>query len=182
MEWYVVNTFSGYENTVRNNLEDRIKANSRLAEVFEEILVPSEKVTERRGDKTVNRTKKFFPGYIFIKMEMTKEAWHLVQATPRVTGFLGGQKPKPVPASQMARMLGHGQDEPTAEEEKKVAPAVIYSVGDEVRVKTGAFANFTGEVEEVNTDKEKVWLAVSIFGRPTRVEVDFADLEPSNQS
>jgi len=181
MEWYVVNTFSGYENTVRNNLEDRIKANS-LAECFEEILVPSEKVTERRGNKTVNKTKKFFPGYIFIKMEMTKEAWHLVQATPRVTGFLGGQAPKPVPASQMAKMLGGGNEEPTEQEEETVVPAVIYSVGDEVRVKTGAFANFTGEVEEVNTDKEKVWLAVSIFGRPTRVEVDFADLEPNNQA
>ena len=178
MEWYVVNTFSGYENTVRKNLEERIKASS-LEECFEEILVPSEKVTERRGKKTVKTTKKFFPGYIFIKMEMTKEAWHLVQATPKVTGFLGGQNPKPVPASQMARMLGEGEEE-VAPEEKKAAPAIIYHVGDQVRVKTGAFANFTGEVEEVNTDKEKVWLSVSLFGRPTRVEVDFADLEPQN--
>ena len=181
MEWYVVNTFSGYENTVKKNLEERIKAGS-LDHLIEEILVPSEKVTERRGKTTVQTTRKFFPGYLFIKMELTKESWHLVQATPKVTGFLGGQHPKPVPASEMARMLGGGTAPaaPAEKEGKKVAPAIVYHVGDQVRVKSGAFANFTGEVEEVNTDKEKVWLSVSLFGRPTRVEVDFADLEPQN--
>ena len=177
MEWYVVNTFSGYENSVKRNLEDRLKGSSS-AHLFGEILVPSEKVSERRGKATVQTTKKFFPGYIFIKMEMTKESWHLVQGTPKVTGFLGGQHPRPVPSSEMARMLGEG---PVVEEKapgKKPVVEISYRVGDQVRVKSGAFANFTGEVEEVNTDKQKVWLSVSLFGRPTRVEVDFGELEP----
>jgi transcriptional antiterminator NusG len=178
MEWYVVNTFSGYENTVKKNLEERIKTGS-LEHLIEEILVPSEKVTERRGKTTVQTTKNFFTGYIIIKMEMSKESWHLVQATPKVTGFLGGQHPRPVPPSEMARMLGGATPAaPVEKEGKKAAPVVIYHVGNMVRVKSGAFANFTGEVEEVNTDKQKVWLSVSLFGRPTRVEVDFAELEP----
>lgn len=177
MEWYVVNTFSGYENSVKRNLEDRIKG-SPVAHLFGEILVPSEKVSERRGKATVQTTRKFFPGYMFIKMEMTKESWHLVQGTPKVTGFLGGQHPRPVPPTEMARMLGDG---PAVEEKapgKKPVIEVTYAVGAHVRVKSGAFANFTGEVEEVNNDKQKVWLSVSLFGRPTRVEVDFAELEP----
>lgn len=176
MEWYVVNTFSGYENSVKKSLEDRIKSGA-LEPLFEEILVPSEKVTERRGKTTVQTTKKFFPGYIFIKMDMTKESWHLVQGTPKVTGFLGGQNPKPVPPGEMARMLGGGPA-PEEKQGKKAVPEITYHVGDQVRVKSGAFANFTGEVEEVNADKQKVWLSVSLFGRPTRVEVDFAEIEP----
>lgn len=178
MDWYVVNTFSGYENSVKKSLEDRIKSGA-MERLFDEILVPSEKVTERRGKATVQTTKKTFPGYIFIKMVMTDESRLLVQSTPKVTGFLGGQHPKPVPTGEMDRMLGGG----TAPEEKaaagkKVVPEFTYHVGDQVRVKSGAFANFTGEVEEVNADKQKVWLSVSLFGRPTRVEVDFAEIEP----
>jgi len=177
MEWYVVNTFSGYENSVKRNLEDRIKGSS-VVHLFDEILVPSEKVSERRGKATVQTTKKFFPGYIFIKMEMTKESWHLVQGTPKVTGFLGGQTPKPVRNAEMTRMLGGAPAPVEQQPGKEVVVEVTYHVGDHVRVKSGAFANFTGEVEEVNSDKQKVWLSVSLFGRPTRVEVDFGELEP----
>lgn len=177
MEWYVVNTFSGYENSVKKALEERIKANS-LEDQFAEILIPSEKVTERRGKGTVQKTNKFFPGYIFISMELTKASWHLVQTTPKVTGFLGGQNPRPVRKAEMSRMMGHTlpvEEQPVVE---KPVPNVTYNVGQQVRVRSGAFANFSGDVEEINVDKQKIWLSVSLFGRPTRVEVDFSEVEP----
>jgi transcriptional antiterminator NusG len=174
-EWYIVNTFSGYENRVKQALEDRIAAEN-LREFFGEILVPSEQITERRGKRTIKTNKKFFPGYIFVEMELTKEAWHLVKNTPKVSGFLGGNTPRPVPQGQMDKMLGRAQPTEEAPEE---LPAVVYGIGEQVRVKSGAFANFTGEVEEVNVDKRKIWLSVSIFGRPTRVEVDFSEVEPA---
>lgn len=174
MQWFIVNTFSGYENTVKKSLEDRIKAND-LDECFEEILVPSEQVVEQRGKRKVKQTKKFFPGYIFVRMQLTKQAWHLVKNTPKVSGFLSsGKTPKPVSQREMDRMLGRTEPKPQAE---IVEPDVSYEVGQQVRVKSGAFANFTGEVEEVNTDKRKIKLSVSIFGRPTRVEVDFNEVE-----
>ncbi len=172
MEWYVVHTFSGYENSVKKNLEMALKG-SPIADQFGEILVPMEEVTERRGTKTRRTKRKFFPGYIFVQMVMTKASWHLVTNTSRVTGFLGGRNPRPVKAAEMQRMLGQGEGEAEA------AAAVEYKVGDKVRVKSGAFANFVGEVEEVNADKRKIWLSVSIFGRPTRVEVDFSEVEPA---
>lgn len=177
MEWYVVNTFSGYENSVKKSLEERIKSNG-LEDQFAEILIPSEKVTERRGKSTVQKTNKFFPGYIFINMELTKASWHLVQTTPKVTGFLGGQNPHPVRKAEMNRMMGHTlppEEQPVVE---KVVPNVTYNVGQQVRVRSGAFANFAGDVEEINADKQKIWLSVSLFGRPTRVEVDFSEVEP----
>jgi len=177
MEWYVVNTFSGYENSVKKSLEERIKSNGLEAQ-FAEILIPSEKVTERRGKSTVQKTNKFFPGYIFISMELTKASWHLVQTTPKVTGFLGGQNPRPVRKAEMSRMMGHTlppEEQPVVE---KVVPNVTYNVGQQVRVRSGAFANFAGDVEEINVDKQKIWLSVSLFGRPTRVEVDFSEVEP----
>lgn len=179
-EWFVVNTFSGYENSVKRALEERIKGKP-FEDQFGEILVPSEQVTERRGKRNIKTTRKFFPGYIFVSMELTKESWHLVTNTPKVTGFLGGQSPKPVRQAEMNRMLGHttGQVDEASPEAAPV-PEVVYSVGDQVRVKSGAFANFTGEVEEVNNDKQKIWLSVSIFGRPTRVEVDFTEVEPAS--
>lgn len=181
-EWFVVNTFSGYENSVKRALEERIKGKP-FEEQFGEILVPSEQVTERRGKRNVKTTRKFFPGYIFVNMELTKESWHVVTNTPKVTGFLGGQTPRPVRQSEMNRMLGHttGQTDEVSPEAAPV-PEVIYNVGDQVRVKSGAFANFSGEVEEVNNDKQKIWLSVSIFGRPTRVEVDFTEVEPAASS
>ena len=178
MDWFVVHTFSGYENTVKRGLEDRIKSQA-LEEQFGEVLVPSEQVSERRGKKTVKTTRKFFPGYIFVEMDLTKESWHLVKNTPKVTGFLGGNTPRPVPPAEMSRMLGVSQGTIPKEEEAAPSPDIVYAVGESVRVKSGAFANFVGEVEEVNDDKRKIWLSVSIFGRPTRVEVDFTEVEPA---
>ena len=175
MQWFIVNTFSGYENTVKKSLEDRIKANS-IAECFEEILVPSEQVVEQRGKRKVKQTRKFFPGYLFVRMKLTKEAWHLVKNTPKVSGFLSsGKTPKPVSQREMDRMLGKTESKPEVAVDEQ--PDVSYEVGQKVRVKSGAFANFTGEVEEVNNDKRKIKLSVSIFGRPTRVEVDFNEVE-----
>lgn len=175
MEWYVVHTFSGYENSVKRALEERIKGKP-VELSFGEILVPSEQVTERRGKKSVKTTRKFFPGYIFVNMELTKESWHLVKNTPKVTGFLGGNTPKPVSEAEMQKMLGHTTGVTPASEAAPVVE-VHFSVGDNVRVKSGAFANFTGEVLEVNHDKKKLSLSVSIFGRPTPVEVDFSEVE-----
>lgn len=179
MEWYIVNTFSGFENSVKRAIEERSAA-TELAHCFEEILVPSEQVTEKRGKRTVKMTKKFFPGYIFVKMDLTKEAWHLVSNTPRVTGFLGGKTPRPVHQREIDRMLGKAEPEANKVEVKtEEVIEVNYRVGEQVRVKTGAFANFTGDIEEINQDKRKIWLSVSIFGRPTRVEVEFSEVEPA---
>ncbi|WP_045116842.1 transcription termination/antitermination protein NusG [Plesiocystis pacifica] len=181
LQWFIVNTFSGYENTVKKSLEDRIKKNE-LEECFEDILVPSEQVIEQRGKRQVKQTRKFFPGYIFVRMRLTKPAWHLVKNTPKVSGFLSsGKTPKPVSQREMDRMLGKTEPKQVTEEEV-VVPDIDYSVGDQVRVKSGAFANFSGEVEEVNTEKRKIKLSVSIFGRPTRVEVDFSEVEPDSPS
>jgi transcription termination/antitermination protein NusG len=174
MEWYVVHTFSGYENSVKRALEDRIKGKP-IEELFGEILVPSEQVTERRGKKAIKTNRKFFPGYIFVNMELTDETRSMVKNTPKVTGFLGGNTPKPVPPAEMSRALGQTSPVP---EEAVVVPDVVYSVGDHVRVKSGPFANFTGEVEDVDQDKRKVKMSVSIFGRPTPVTVDFSEVEP----
>jgi transcription termination/antitermination protein NusG len=179
LQWFIVNTFSGYENTVKKSLEDRIKA-AEIDECFDDILVPSEQVVETRGKRQVKQTRKFFPGYIFVRMKLTKEAWHLVKNTPKVTGFLSsGKTPKPVSQSEMDRMLGRTEvKEETASD--VALPDVHYDVGQMVRVRSGAFANFTGEVEEVNNEKRKIKLSVSIFGRPTRVEVDFNEVEPAS--
>lgn len=176
MEWFVVHTFSGYENSVKRALEERIKGKP-WEDQFGEILVPSEQVTERRGKRNIKTSRKFFPGYIFVNMELTKESWHVVKNTPKVTGFLGDPNPKPVRQAEMSRMLGHTLGHPEVSPEAPPVLDVHYNVGDQVRVKSGAFANFTGEVEEVNNDKQKIWLSVSIFGRPTRVEVDFSEVE-----
>jgi transcriptional antiterminator NusG len=178
MDWYIVNTFSGYENTVKKALDDRIKA-AGLEACFEEILVPSEKETVQHGKRKVKVNKKFFPGYVFIRMDLTKEAWHLVKNTPKISGFLGGNTPRPVPQSQIDMMLGRAKPQEATSGEPTEEPQVDYKVGDQVRVKSGAFANFSGEVEEVNADKRKIKLSVSIFGRPTRVEVDFTEVEPT---
>lgn len=174
MDWYIVNTFSGYENSVKKSLEERIEK-AGLQEMFGEILVPSEKTTERKGKRTITVTKKFFPGYIFVQMDLQDVARSLVKNTPKVSGFLGGQNPRPVPQLEIDKMLGKAtpSEAPVVE-----LPDVTYRVGDHVRVRSGAFANFSGEVEEVNQDKRKIWLSVSIFGRPTRVEVDFSEVEP----
>jgi transcriptional antiterminator NusG len=171
-KWYVIHTYSGYEAKVRDALLQRIKQHN-VEDKFGEILIPSETVTEARpGGKSRVRQKLSLPGYIFVEMEMSEEAWHLVKETPKVTGFIGNQTPQEVPLAQI-ESLRRG----IVEGAVKPKPKLTFEVGEEVRVLDGAFANFTGTVDDVKMDKQKLKVKVSIFGRPTSVELDFAAVE-----
>jgi transcriptional antiterminator NusG len=165
-KWYVIHTYSGYEAKVRDALQQRAKQFS-LEDKFGEILIPSETVTENRpGGKTR------VPGYIFVEMEMSENVWHLVKDTPKVTGFIGNQTPQEVPIPQIDN-LRRG----IVENAVKPRARLTFEVGEEVRVLDGAFANFTGTVDDVKMDKQKLKVKVSIFGRPTSVELDFSAVE-----
>jgi transcriptional antiterminator NusG len=170
-KWYVIHTYSGYEAKVRDALQQRAKQ-FNLEDRFGEILIPSETVTENRAGKTRVRQKLSLPGYIFVEMEMSEQVWHLVKDTPKVTGFIGNQTPQEVPISQIDN-LRRGIQEGVV----KPKPRQTFEVGEEVRVLDGAFANFTGTVDDVKMDKQKLKVKVSIFGRPTSVELDFASVE-----
>ena len=171
-KWYVIHTYSGYEAKVRDALQQRAKQHA-LDDKIGEILIPSETVTEQRpGGKTRIRQKLSLPGYIFVEMEMGETVWHLVKDTPKVTGFIGNQTPQEVPLSQIEN-LRRGIVDNTAKPKTRVS----FEVGEEVRVLDGAFANFTGTVDDVKTDKQKLKVKVSIFGRPTSVELDFSAVE-----
>lgn len=171
-KWYVIHTYSGYEAKVRDALQQRAKQHN-LEDKIGEILIPSETVTEQRpGGKTRIRQKLSLPGYIFVEMEMGETVWHLVKDTPKVTGFIGNQTPQEVPLSQIEN-LRRGIVDNTAKPKARVS----FEVGEEVRVLDGAFANFTGTVDDVKTDKQKLKVKVSIFGRPTSVELDFSAVE-----
>jgi transcription termination/antitermination protein NusG len=171
-KWYVIHTYSGYEAKVKDALQSRIKQ-FHMEDKFGEILIPSETVTVNRpGGKTSTKNKLSLPGYIFVEMEMSEEVWHLVKDTPKVTGFIGNQTPQEVPIAQidnLRRGIVEGAVKPKA--------VRTFEVGEEVRVLDGAFANFTGTVDDVKMDKQKLKVKVSIFGRPTSVELDFAAVE-----
>lgn len=170
-KWYVVQAYSGYEGKVKLSLEERIRQ-AGMDDAFGEILIPKENVTENRpsGRRVTSRT--FYPGYIFVNMDLTDETWHLVKDTPKVSGFVGGRHPAPVPESEIAQIT-----QQVAEGAARPKPKVVFEAGDHVRVIDGAFANFTGTVEEVNPDKQKVKVLVSIFGRATPVELDYGQVE-----
>jgi transcriptional antiterminator NusG len=171
-KWYVIHTYSGYEGKVRDALQQRAKQ-FNLEDRFGEILIPSETVTEARpGGKTRVRQKLSLPGYIFVEMEMSEQVWHLVKDTPKVTGFIGNQTPQEVPLTQIENLRRGIQDNVV-----KPKSRVTFEVGEEVRVLDGAFANFTGTVDDVKMDKQKLKVKVSIFGRPTSVELDFSAVE-----
>ena len=171
-KWYVIHTYSGFEAKVRDALQQRAKQHA-LDDKIGEILIPSETVTENRpGGKTRVRQKLSLPGYIFVEMEMSEVVWHLVKDTPKVTGFIGNQTPQEVPAAQI-ETLRRG----IVEGAVKPKPKLSFEVGEEVRVVDGAFANFTGTVDDVKMDKQKLKVKVSIFGRPTSVELDFSAVE-----
>ena len=172
MKWYVVNTYSGYENRAKISLEERIKQH-KLEAAFGEILIPVETVQEMRNGKPRVSKRKFFPGYMIVNMELNDETWHIVKSTPKITGFVGNAtNPSPIRAKEVARLT-----QQITEGVKKVAPKVEFNVGDQVRVIDGPFANFNGGIEEVNADKSKVKVMVSIFGRSTPVELDFMQVE-----
>ena len=174
MAWYIVNTFSGYENKARLALEERIRSLGKEDD-FGQILVPEEQVVERtKTGKTRNVSKRFFPGYIIVEMHLDNETWHLVTNTPKVTGFVGGdtRNPPRVPQYEVDRILG--QMEEGAEKPK---PKMEFDKGDQVRVVEGPFANFNGVVDEVRPEKGKLLVMVSIFGRATPVELDFLHVQ-----
>jgi len=171
-KWYVIQTYSGYENKVREALQQRVKEHGMEAR-FGEVLIPTEAVTEARaGGKSRTRQRTSFPGYMFLEMDMSEEAWHLVKDTPKVTGFIGNQRPRevnPHEIDDLRKIIVEGAVKPK--------PRVSFEAGDEIRVIDGAFANFSGTVEEVKPDKQKLKVKVSIFGRATPVELDFSQVE-----
>lgn len=173
-KWYVVQVYSNYEDKVEQMLRENAER-AGLADKFGKILVPREEVVELKDGQKVTSSRKFFPGYILVEMEMNDETWHVVKSTRQVSGFLGsGNKPKPMPQHEvdaLIRQIEEGIERPK--------PKVMFDVGDTVRVIDGPFASFNGVVEEVMEDKAKLKVSVSIFGRPTPVELDFIQVEKS---
>ena len=166
--WYIVHTYSGFENKVKKTLEERI-GKLRQEEYFGKILVPTEQVVELKGGQKKTSSRKFFPGYILVQMVLDQKTWHTVKNTAKVTGFVGGDvNPTPVPDEQAERILRQME-----EGVSKPKPKYSFEEGDEVRVIDGPFNNFQGIVGEVKEDKEKLRVLISIFGRSTPVELDF---------
>ena len=172
MAWYVVHTYSGYEHKAKLALEERIK-NFKKEAFFSEIIVPEENVVELvKGQKRTTK-RRFFPGYILVKMILTDQTWHIVKETPKITGFVGDKvKPHPVAESEVQKMTNR-----IAEGQVKPKHRISFAEGENVRVVDGPFSNFSGVVEDVNQDKGKLKVLVSIFGRSTPVELDFIQVE-----
>ncbi len=171
MKWYVVHTYSGHENRARLTLLERVK-NAGLSDKFGEILIPTESVMEVVKGQRRTSTRKFYPGYMFVQMHMDDLSFHLVKNTSKITGFLGGMRPSPVPEREIT-----GIHSAMTEGKQKPKPKVVFEQGDNVRVIDGPFSNFAATVEEVKPDKQKVKVLVSIFGRATPVELDFTQVE-----
>jgi transcriptional antiterminator NusG len=172
MNWYVVHAYSGFENQVKKSLEDRIARNS-MDSKFGQILVPTEEVVEMKEGLKRKSERKFFPGYVLVEMKMEDDTWHLVKECPKVLGFIGGTKDNPTPitnreADEILNRIQEGVEKPR--------PKTLFEVGELVRVLDGPFADFNGAVEEVNYDKSRLRVSVSIFGRATPVELEFGQV------
>ena len=171
--WYVVHAYSGMEKSVARAIQERVDR-AGMSGKFGRILVPTEEVVEMKGGQRKTTERRFFPGYVLVEMEMADETWHLVKHTSKVTGFVGGAKNRPAPISEAEVMkIVHQMQEGV----EKPRPKVEWSVGELVRVKEGPFTDFNGAIEDVNYDKSKVRVSVTIFGRATPVELDFSQVE-----
>lgn len=170
--WYVVHVFSGFEQKVAQSIEEQ-KIQQGISDLIQEVLVPVEEVVEVRRGQKINAKRKFFPGYVLVKMVMTDETWHMVKNTPKVTGFLGGRgRPSPVSDAEAQRILHQVQ-----EGIDRPKPSVVFEVGEQVRVCDGPFTSFSGLVEEVDVARARLKVAVSIFGRSTPVELEYSQVE-----
>jgi transcription termination/antitermination protein NusG len=172
--WYIVHAFSNFENKVAQSLREQADHRG-LGHLFDEILVPSEEVAEVRKGRRVLVDRKLYPGYVLVNVDLTDEAYHLIKNTPKVTGFLGADKSKPVPISQGEADRIKGQVVQAGENAKR--PMIIFEIGEQVKVADGPFASFNGVVEEVDDAKQRVKVAVSIFGRATPVELEYTQVE-----
>ena len=172
MRWYIVHAYSNFERKVAESIKERA-ASAGLGELFAEVLVPMEEVVEMRRGRKVSSERKFFPGYVLVKMELNDQTYHLIKATPKVTGFLGTEnKPIPITDEEAGRILQQVQ-----EGVERPKPSVTFEIGEQVRVADGPFASFSGLVEEVDEERARLKVAVSIFGRATPVELEYAQVE-----
>ncbi len=171
MRWYVLHVYSGFEKKVAESIKEQAEKKG-WADRIGEVLVPTETVVDVQKGKKVESERKFFPGYVLIQMEMNDDTWHMVKQTPKTTGFLGGKKPVAMSqreAEQVMRQMQEGVEKPRSR--------VVYEVGEQIRVTEGPFASFNGVVDEVDTDKSRLKVSVTIFGRPTAVELEFGQVE-----
>ena len=172
MRWYVVHVYSGFEKKVAESIREQVRQKD-MEDHFEEVLVPTEEVVEMRRGQKFNAERKFFPGYVLVKMDVSDESWHLVKNTPKVTGFLGNRgRPSPITEAEADRILRQ-----VKEGVERPKPSIIFEIGEQVRVSDGPFTSFNGLVEEVDEERSRVKVAVSIFGRATPVELEYGQVE-----
>ncbi len=170
--WYIIHAYSNFENKVADSIRERA-AQQNLTEAFEQILVPTEKVVEVRRGRKIDTERKFFPGYVLAKMDLTDQVFHLIKNTPKVTGFLGADnKPQPISESEALRIMSQVQEGVV-----RPKPSISFEVGEQVRVSDGPFASFNGVVEEVDAERSRLKVAVSIFGRATPVDLEYTQVE-----
>ena len=170
--WFVLHVYSGFEKKVAESIREQARQKA-MEEMFDEILVPTEEVIELRRGQKINTERKFFPGYVLVKMEMTDDSWHLVKNTPKVTGFLGNRgQPTPISQAEAERILHQ-----VKEGVERPKPSITFEIGEQVRVSDGPFTSFSGFVEDVDEERSRVKVSVSIFGRATPVELEYSQVE-----